>query len=184
MNSTPLIKVQESTSKSDDTRGTKVILYFHGNAEDVSHTYELLVKLSVTFKCSVLAVEFPGYGVYKTEPSDADIVKLDSELVLQFLVRHLKYDLKDIILMGRSMGSGPSCALAADNPGVQALVLLSPYTSLKQAVKSILGTLASLIVRERFENHEVIKNVRCPTLIIHGQADTLLHESHAIQLHD
>jgi fermentation-respiration switch protein FrsA (DUF1100 family) len=82
------------------------------------------------------------------------------------------------------MGSGPTCALAADNPGVQALVLLSPYTSLKQAVKTILGTLASLIVRERFENFEVIKNVRCPTLIIHGQADTLLHESHAIQLHD
>ena len=59
-----------------------MILYFHGNAEDVSHTYELLVKLSITFKCSVLAVEYPGFGVYKTEHSDADTVKLDSELVL------------------------------------------------------------------------------------------------------
>jgi len=132
----------------------------------------------------VLAVEYPGYGVYKSESPDAETIKLDSELVLQFLIRHLKYDIKDVILMGRSMGSGPTCALAAENAGLQALVLLSPYTSLKQAVKSYLGTLASLLVRERFENIEVIKRVKCPTLIIHGQADRLLVETHAIQLHE
>ena len=85
--------------------------------------------------------------------------------------------------MGRSMGSGPTCALAADYP-VQALILLSPYTSLKQAVKTLLGSFFSMLVRERFENIEVIKKVRCPTLIIHGQADTVIHESHAIRLHE
>lgn len=103
---------------NDKTLGTKVILYFHGNAEDVSHSYEFFVRLSVTFKCSVLAVEYPGYGVYKTEGPDAETIRLDSELVFQFLLRNLKYDFKDIILMGRSMGSGPVCALAAENPGI------------------------------------------------------------------
>ena len=81
------------------------------------------------------------------------------------------------------MGSGPTCALAVEYPSVSALVLLSPYTSLKQAVKTLLGTLASLIVRERFENHRLIERVRCPTLIIHGQADSIIPESHAIELH-
>ena len=46
---------------------TKIIVYFHGNAEDVGVSYELLVKMSVTYKCSVLAVEYPGYGIYRTE---------------------------------------------------------------------------------------------------------------------
>ncbi len=64
-----------------------MILYFHGNAEDVSHSYELFVKLSVAFKCSVLAVEYPGYGIYTSESPDAEAIKLDSELVVQFLVR-------------------------------------------------------------------------------------------------
>jgi abhydrolase domain-containing protein 17 len=41
-----------------------------------------------------------------------------------------------------------------------------------------------MLVRERFENIEVIKKVRCPTLIIHGQADAVIHESHAIRLHE
>ena len=81
------------------------------------------------------------------------------------------------------MGSGPACALAVEYPSVSALILLSPYTSLKQAVKTLLGTLASLIVRERFENSKLIERVRCPTLIIHGQADNVIPESHAIELH-
>ena len=55
------------------------------------------------------------------------------------------------------MGSGPACALAVQYPLVSSLILLSPYTSLKQAVKTLLGTLASLIVRERFENVKLIE---------------------------
>ena len=49
---------------NDSTRPTKIIVYFHGNAEDVGISYEFLVKMSVTFKCSILAVEYPGYGIY------------------------------------------------------------------------------------------------------------------------
>lgn len=78
------------------------------------------------------------------------------------------------------MGSGPCCALAVEYPNVAALILLSPYTSFKAAVRTMLGSLPSLFVRERFENLKMIENVRCPTLIIHGQADTIIHESHAI----
>ena len=155
-------------------------MYFHGNAEDVGISYEFLVRLSVTFKCSVLAVEYPGYGIYRTENADAETILTNSHLVLQFLTKRLRYSAKDIILMGRSMGSGPCCALAVEYPNVAALILLSPYTSFKAAVRTMLGSLPSLFVRERFENLKMIENVRCPTLIIHGQADTIIHESHAI----
>ena len=62
--------------------GTKVIVYFHGNAEDVGHSYEFFVRISVTFKCSVLAVEYPGYGIYGTEAADAETIQLNAELVL------------------------------------------------------------------------------------------------------
>jgi fermentation-respiration switch protein FrsA (DUF1100 family) len=90
----------------------------------------------------------------------------------------LKYDPKDIILMGRSMGSGPACTLAELSKPA-ALILLSPYTSLRDVVKSLLGTLPSLLVKERFKNLEVIKRVNCPTLIVHGQSDSLIPFSHA-----
>ncbi len=89
-------------------------------------------------------------------------------VVDEFLVRTIGYNYRDIILVGRSMGTGPACAIAASTKQVAALVLLSPYTSLKAATRTYLGGFASLLVRERFDNLTAIKSVRCPTLIIHG----------------
>ena len=72
---------------NDNTRPTKIIVYFHGNAEDVGISYEFLVKLSVTFKCSILAVEYPGYGVYRTESANAETILTNSHLIMQFLTK-------------------------------------------------------------------------------------------------
>jgi fermentation-respiration switch protein FrsA (DUF1100 family) len=86
------------------------------------------------------------------------------------VIQNLKYDAKDVILFGRSMGSGPACYISSICKPA-ALILLSPYTSLKDVVKSLLGSLPSMIVKDRFQNIEVIRNVDCPTLLIHGQSD-------------
>lgn len=50
---------------------SKVLLYFHGNAEDVGQSSDLLDHLMPTLKCHILAVEYPGYGIYRTkEPTE------------------------------------------------------------------------------------------------------------------
>ena len=50
---------------------SKVLLYFHGNAEDVGLSADLLDHLMPTLKIHILAVEYPGYGIYWTkEPSE------------------------------------------------------------------------------------------------------------------
>ena len=70
--------MQQPKIERDKSKATKIIVYFHGNAEDVGISYELLVKMSVTFKCSVIAVEYPGYGVYKTEDADAETLMINA----------------------------------------------------------------------------------------------------------
>lgn len=80
------------------------------------------------------------------------------------------------------MGSGPACHLASKHKPC-ALLLLSPYTSLRDAVKSLLGSIPSLLVKDRFLNSEVIRHVSAPTLIVHGQSDTLIPFSHSQNLH-
>ena len=55
----------------------------------------------------------------------------NAHIVMQYLIHVQNYSEKDIILIGRSMGSGPACALAVKYPSISSLVLLSPYTSLK-----------------------------------------------------
>jgi len=41
------------------------MIYFHGNAEDIGLSYEMLDHLKQSLKLNILAVEYPGYGIYK-----------------------------------------------------------------------------------------------------------------------
>jgi hypothetical protein len=45
--------------------GNKLILYFHGNAEDIGLAFDLLYALGQEMQMHVIAVEYPGYGLYK-----------------------------------------------------------------------------------------------------------------------
>ena len=74
--------MKPSNESHDTSRPTKIIVYFHGNAEDVGVSYELLVKMSITYQCSVLAVEYPGYGIYQTEQADAETIMINAQLVM------------------------------------------------------------------------------------------------------
>jgi dienelactone hydrolase len=85
----------------------------------------------------VLAVEYPGYGVYAGSPDSNQIIE-DVDNIYNYLIRDLHVSSKDILLYGRSIGSGPACWLAANkNPG--ALLLMSPYTSLRAVVRNLVG---------------------------------------------
>ena len=86
----------------------------------------------------------------------------------------------DIILFGRSMGSGPTSYLSSiKNPN--ALLLMSPYTSIRDAAKALFGwaSFLSVIVYEKFRNIDTIKRARCPVFFLHGQKDTLVPHSHS-----
>jgi len=46
-------------------RGSRqLILYFHGNAEDAGISIEYLQNFKNWFMVNVMAVEYPGYGLY------------------------------------------------------------------------------------------------------------------------
>ena len=55
--------------------GNKLVLYFHGNAEDVGLAFEMLTLFSDTMRMHVLAVEYPGYGLYKDVGPDELMMK-------------------------------------------------------------------------------------------------------------
>ena len=80
------------------------------------------------------------------------------------------------------MGSGPGTELAATrNPGI--LLLMSAYTSIRSVAKSIAGKMLQYVIAERFRNLDLIKEVTCPTFLIHGQKDNLIPFSHSEELH-
>ena len=47
--------------------GDRLIMYFHGNAEDLFHNVGFLQQLKENFGASILAMEYPGYGFFSHE---------------------------------------------------------------------------------------------------------------------
>ena len=131
-----------------------ILIYFHANYEDLGQTYTFLQTLSISLQMNILAVEYPRYGVYMSLVCDAETIQQDAVIIYKFLINIMNIKEENIILMGRCIGSGPSTYLASKyNP--KALVLISPFTSIKDAVKSIfdkslIGWLAEKLVSERY----------------------------------
>ena len=72
---------------------------------------------------------------------------------------------------------------------VAALILLSPFTSIKSVVQhanghSTLGGVAASLISDCFETIEAIKHVDTQLLVIHGQLDQLAPVEHGRQLVD
>ena len=82
------------------------------------------------------------------------------------------------------MGSGPATYLASKNKAYS-LLLMSPYTSIKDVSRSLLGKLSFIltpIVYERFRNIDMMKEAQCPVFFLHGLKDRLIPHSHTMDL--
>lgn len=60
----------------------------------------------------VLAIEYPGYGIYPGSPSAEKILE-DALTLWNYLTIQMGIDSKNIILFGRSLGTGVATELAA-----------------------------------------------------------------------
>jgi hypothetical protein len=79
----PCLYLKEKTVGS-----SKLLIYFHGNAEDVGLSYRDLDLLKKSLKVNILAMEYPGYGVYPDASGcSADKIKEDSEYVYRFILQ-------------------------------------------------------------------------------------------------
>lgn len=162
-------------------KAATVILFFHANAEDLGMSFAVLRHIRDQFKVNVLAVEYPGYGLlHHMEPSE-DAVYEVALTAFRFLVDEIGVRYSQLILFGRSLGSGPAVFLAAQYP-VGGLILVSAFSSIRAAVQSIVGRVLAWTFSERFPNSKIIANVSCSTLFIHGEADTLIPTEHSLKL--
>ena len=59
-----------------------------------------------------MIIEYPGYSIYKGETSEESILA-DIEPVWNFVVNILKFERQDLLVMGRSIGSGPATHFAS-----------------------------------------------------------------------
>jgi pimeloyl-ACP methyl ester carboxylesterase len=87
------------------------ILFSHGNAEDLSTIYHYFKEFSKAVGVNILAYDYTGYGKNRGEPSEAHVCA-DIEAAWQHLIETRKMRPCEVVLYGRSVGSGATCYLA------------------------------------------------------------------------
>eukprot|EP00928_Gymnodinium_smaydae_P026490 TRINITY_DN20786_c0_g1_i1.p1 TRINITY_DN20786_c0_g1~~TRINITY_DN20786_c0_g1_i1.p1 ORF type:complete len:305 (-),score=24.37 TRINITY_DN20786_c0_g1_i1:53-967(-) len=155
-----------------------IIVFFHANAEDLGQIYVFARHLRSLLGVHVLAVEYPGYGICSGVPSESVMLE-DADTVMHFLKDSLGIPVSKIIVLGRSIGGGPAIYLASkyDCGG---LITIATFTSIR-AVVGRFASIAGLFV-DIFDNETRIRSVSCPTLILHGDEDTIVDVLNAYYL--
>lgn len=162
-------------------RAAGVILFFHGNAEDLGLSHAFVQHMRDQFKMNVLAVEYPGYGLLNALSASEKAVQEVVLTVFRFVVDELRVAYEQIFLFGRSIGSGPATYLASTFP-VGGLILVAAFASINEVIRSLAGSIIARAFVERFPNISLIGNVSCPTLFIHGEKDSLVPPEQSVAL--
>ena len=129
-------------------------IHFHGNACDIGEVAACALSEGYTFRAHYMIVEYPMFGISKGFPGEA-VINSIARSVHRFVTNELKVPSERIVLIGRSIGTGPACSLASylesKNTPPAALILHAPYTSLKDAAYDLLGCFSYLFLN-KWEN--------------------------------
>jgi fermentation-respiration switch protein FrsA (DUF1100 family) len=159
--------------------GAPVILFFHGNAQEVYSWSPVRDDLEA-LGCRMLLVDYHGYGKSGGEPHEAGLY-LDGRAALDWLAQQGVGD-GEIVVFGKSLGGAVACEIA---PGrrFRALVLESTFTSLESVARKLFPVLpGGLELEERYASIEKIGKASCPVLIIHGDRDELIPTREGLRL--
>lgn len=167
------------------------MLYSHANAEDLGSIYPWCKFLSKMLQVNLLAYDYTGYGMAFDQgaPTEDDCYA-DIDAAYKFLRYNLRIPAHSIVLYGRSLGSGPSCYLAAgtaskkredskDGP-VGGLVLHAPFLS----VYRIVVDTGCTVYGDKFPNIDYAPMIQSPVLLIHGTHDQIVPFRHSEQFYE
>lgn len=184
----PILYVRTSRSTARQT----TLLFAHGNGEDLA-LIESLIRYTVdTLGVSVLAFEYPGYGesvwidasiTDPLLPSEARCYAA-AEAAFDWLVHQRGIASTDVVLYGRSLGSGSAVHLAVRCAALDmpcgGLILQSPIASVVRVVMPRMCMTLPLI--DMFANVDKAAAIKCRTTVIHGVRDRIVPVECARQL--
>ena len=150
----------------------RVVLFSHGNAEDLRHYGGFLRRLN-GLGYSALSYDYPGYGRSGGEPSERGAYRA-AEAAWRYLADEQGFAPANILIAGFSIGTGPACRLARDHPDAAGLVLFAPFTS---AIRVVTGI--RLLPYDPFPNLANVKRTSCRIAVVHGTADDVIPHAHS-----
>lgn len=143
------------------------ILYFGGNAEDVSHSVPHLAN-AFPGK-SIYAMHYRSYGGSGGVPTEKALIS-DGFTLFDSVAQ----DHKKISIVGRSLGSGIAIQIASARQ-ISNLVLVTPFDSLLGVASKHYPILpAKWLLKDKYESCKYAAAITVPTTIIAAEFDEMI----------
>lgn len=159
-------------------RGT--LLFFHGNAGNISHRFDSL-KIFNELGLATLIFDYRGYGRSQGRPSEEGTYR-DAGAAWRYLTEQRGIAGQDIVLFGRSLGAAVAAYLA-NKHAPKALIIESAFTSIPDVAAEVYPFLpARWLARFSYNTEAYLRSLSRPALIVHSRDDDIIPFAHGRRL--
>lgn len=148
--------------------GRGAVVWFEGNGGSIGMREAEFARLRAA-GWDVVQVNYRGYPGSGGEPSEAGL-RQDARAAWAYA----RSVAPRAWIYGKSLGGGVAVGLASEVDPL-ALVVESTFTSAVDVGRTLLPWMpVGWLMRDRFPSEALAAKVRCPSLVLHGEADTLI----------
>jgi uncharacterized protein len=155
-----------------------VVLYFHGNQDNVTH-YATNAPAFTKNGYEVWMVDYPGFGKSTGTLNEETLYQ---QALQVYQVARARFAPAEIIIYGRSMGTGIATQLASIRD-CKRLILETPYYSFTSLADRYLWMYpTSQMIKYKLPTYQFIEKVAAPITIFHGTDDGIIPFDNAKKL--
>lgn len=164
--------------KTDSLKRKGLILYFHGNADDLRRWGKYAEDFTKN-GYDILMMDYRQFGKSTGKLSE-EAFHSDARYIYEWARK--RFPENEIVIYGRSLGTGIATRLASEtNPKM--LLLETPYFSLIDVGMSYLPIVPfDFLLRYKMRTDLYIKQVRCPIHLFHGIKDEIVPYKSSLKL--
>jgi pimeloyl-ACP methyl ester carboxylesterase len=178
---------------ASDPQATHTVIYFHGNAGNLSHRIDVLhgYRNRLRSAVNVLFVDYRGYGLSQGVPTEEGLM-MDADAVIGFFIGRSDLRKTHLIIHGQSLGGAVATYAATTHAAaVQTLILENTFTSIEDMVEKVhrhLKYVKSLATNkwrslERIQSMRPSDRHRFRILFLAGSADQMVPHDQMLKLY-
>jgi len=163
-----------------NTGRSPLIIYFGGNAEEVSWMLEYKEKIS---DWSLLLVNYRGYGMSGGKPGEKALLA-DALLLYDEFSQRDDIDTANIVVLGRSLGTAIAIHVSAYR-SVAGTILASPYASIEDIARISFPVFpVRYLLRHKFNMLKLASSIENPMMTMVACDDAIVPVKHSRRLYE
>src|SRR5262245_64930991 len=163
------LRCQDGKGTPTDTK--MVVLWFHGNAGNISYRYDM-IRAMMEIPVQVFIIDYRGYGKSEGTPTEKGLY-IDAQAAWEHLTITRRIEPQRIVIFGKSLGGVPAIDLAS-RVKPAGLIVQSSFTSAGDVAARLIPFLPRFLLHTRMDSISKIGRVNCPKLFVHSRADEVI----------